>query len=312
MDKISFDAIANPAGRVAVLAMDQRGTLRRMLDGAGTPSSDADLSAFKVEVVRALAPLSTGVLLDPDFGVGPVRDAGALPDGVGLLVAAEPVVKAKWNDEIRTTVDPERGARYVLDQGGDALKFLVQWRPGRPAAAGEPDLAAEALSATASVIADCAQAGVPSVVEPLIERLPGEPPFTPESAGPIVIESATQMAALQPDLLKLEWPGSADGCRRVTAALGNVPWALLSAGVGIDEFLERVRIALDAGAVGFIAGRAIWGEAVTLEGQARTAFLDETAVPRLAALCDVLAQHGRSWREVAGAEGATSEVWAVT
>jgi tagatose-1,6-bisphosphate aldolase len=306
MDTLSLDAIANPDGRLAVLAMDQRATLRRMLDGADKPSTDADLSAFKVDVVRALAPLSTGVLLDADFGVGPVRDAGALPDEVGLLVAAEPVVKAKWNDEIRTTVDPERGAGYVLGHGGHALKFLVQWRPGRPAAAGEPDLADEALSATAAVIADCAQAGVPSVIEPLIARLPGEEPFTPETAGPIVIESATQMAALRPDLLKLEWPGSADGCRRVSEALGDVPWTLLSAGVGIDEFLERVQIALEAGAVGFIAGRAIWGEAVTLEGDERVAFLRETAVPRLAALCDALARDGRSWREVAGAAHALS------
>ncbi len=306
MTSLSLDSIANHRGHVAVLAMDQRGTLRRMLDAAGKPSADADLVAFKLDVVRALAPLSTGVLLDPDFGVGPVRDAGALPNGVGLLIAAEPVVKAKWNDEIRTTVDPERGAEFVLAQGGDALKFLVQWRPNRPAAAGEPDLAEEALSAAASVVADCAEVGVPSVIEPLITRLPGEVPFTPETAGPIVIESATQMARLRPDLLKLEWPGSADGCRRVTEALGDVPWALLSAGVDIDEFLERVRIALEAGAVGFIAGRAIWGEAVALEGEERVSFLQETAVPRLAALCDILARHGRSWRAVA--EASTSDV----
>lgn len=311
MARSSLDAIANPDGRLAVLAMDQRATLRRMLDAAGKPSADADLSAFKIDVVRALAPHSTGVLLDPDFGVGPVRDAGALPDGVGLLVAAEPVSKAKWNDEIRTTVDPDRGAAYILDQGGDALKFLVQWRPGRPAEAGGPDLAEEALSATASVIADCALAGIPSVIEPLIARLPGEEPFTPETAGPIVIESATQMAALRPDLLKLEWPGSADGCRRLSEALGTVPWTLLSAGVGIDEFVERVQIALAAGAVGFIAGRAIWGEAVTLEGEERVSFLRETAVPRLAALCDALAEDGRSWREVAGEAQALSGARAV-
>jgi tagatose-1,6-bisphosphate aldolase len=300
-----LDAIANPDGRLAVLAMDQRATLRRMLDGAGKPSSTADLSAFKVDVVRALGPLSSGVLLDEDYGIGAVREAGALPGGVGLLVAAEPVEKAKWNDEIRTTVDPERGARYVLGLDGDALKFLVQWRPGRTAQAGEPDLAAEALSVTASVIADCAEAGVPSVIEPLIARLPGEEPFTPETAGPIVIESARQMAELGPDLLKLEWPGSAEGCREVTEALGDVPWTLLSAGVGIDAFVERVEIALDAGAVGFIAGRAIWGEAVALEGEERVAFLQETAVPRLSRLCDVLGRHGRSWHEVAGAAHAT-------
>ena len=306
MPRPTLNAIANQDGRFAVLAMDQRATLRRMLDGAGMPSSDADLSAFKVDVVQALAPLSSGVLLDADFGVGPVRDTGALPHDVGLLVAAEPVEKAKWNDEIRTTVDPERGARYVLDHGGDALKFLVQWRPDRPAVPGEPDLAQEALAATAAVIADCAEAGVPSVIEPLIARLPGEAPFTPETAGPIVIDSAEQMAGLGPDLLKLEWPGSAEGCRSVTEALGDVPWTLLSAGVGIDEFTERVEIALDAGGVGFIAGRAIWGEAVTLEGEERTSFLQETAVPRLAGLCQVLARHGRSWQEVAGEAQATS------
>lgn len=306
MTRPTLDAIANQDGRLAVLAMDQRATLRRMLDGAGMPSSDRDLSAFKVDVVQTLAPLSSGVLVDADFGVGPVREAGALPDDVGLLVAAEPVEKAKWNDEIRTTVDPERGARYVLDHGGDALKFLVQWRPDRPAVPGEPDLAQEALAATAAVIADCAEAGVPSVIEPLIARLPGEAPFTPETAGPIVIDSAEQMAGLRPDLLKLEWPGSAEGCRRVTEALGDVPWTLLSAGVGIDEFADRVEIALDAGAVGFIAGRAIWGEAVALEGEERISFLQETAVPRLAGLCEVLAWHGRSWQEVAGEAQATS------
>lgn len=296
----SLGAISNPAGCIAVLAMDQRATLRRMLDGAGMPSADSHLSTFKVDVVRELAPLSTGVLLDPDFGIGAVRCAGALPSGVGLLVAAEPVTKAKWHDEIRTTLDPERGAAFVAAQGGDALKFLVQWRPGRPAAPGEPDLAEEALAATATLIADCARTGVPSVIEPLIARLPGEAPFTPATAGPIVIESARQMATLRPDLLKLEWPGSEEGCRKVSEALGDVPWALLSAGVGIDEFLERVRIVLDAGAVGFIAGRAIWGEAVALEGAERVAFLRETAAPRLSALCAVLDRHGRSWREVTG------------
>ncbi len=301
MNRPSLDAISNPDGRLAVLAMDQRATLRRMLDGAGTPSADADLSAFKIDVVRELAPLATGMLLDPDFGVGPVSDAGVLPADVGLLVAAEPVDKAKWNDEIRTTVDMGRGAAFVADQGGDALKFLVQWRPGRPAGDGEPDLAEEALAATASVIADCARAGLPSVIEPLIARLPGEAAFTPETAGPVVVESARQMAALRPNLLKLEWPGSAEGCREVSDALGDVPWALLSAGVGIDEFVERVRMALDAGAVGFIAGRAIWGEAVALEGAERVSFLRESAAPRLSALCDILERHGRSWREVAGA-----------
>jgi tagatose 1,6-diphosphate aldolase/sulfofructosephosphate aldolase len=299
MSGTTLDAISGPDGRFAVLAMDQRATLKRMLDGAAQPSADADLSAFKVDVVRALAPLSTGVLLDADYGVGPVRAAGALPEGVGLLVAAEPVVKAQWEGEPRVVVDPERDAAYVVRNSGDALKFLVQWRPDRPRRPGDPDLAAEALAAVRTVVDDCREVGIPSVIEPLIARLPDEPAFDAAFAGELVIESATQMAGERPDLLKLEWPGSADGCRRVTEALGAVPWALLSAGVAFEQFGERVQMALDNGASGFIAGRAIWGEAVTLTGEKRVSFLQETAVPRLAALNALLGDHGRSWREAA-------------
>ena len=62
-------------------------------------------------------------------------------------------------------------------------------------------------------------------------------------------------------VLKLEYPGSADGCRRVTDAL-DVPWAVLSAGVDHDAFCAQLRDAMDGGADGFIAGRSLWKEAV--------------------------------------------------
>jgi tagatose-1,6-bisphosphate aldolase len=296
-----LDAIADEAGRFAVLAMDQRGTLRKMLSAVNRPTEDADLSAFKVDVVSALAPLSTGVLLDAEYGVGPIRAAGALPDGVGLLVAAEPAEKQKWNGEYRTTVDPERDAQWVRATTGDALKFLVYWQPDRPAVAGEPDLAAEAMDAVRSVVKDCRDHSVPSVIEPLVAFAPQAPAPTTEERYAAVRLSAKRLAGLAPDLLKLEWPEDAAGCREVSDALGNVPWALLSAGVGYEQFVERTRIALDNGASGFIAGRAIWGDAVGLDGPERRAFLREVSLPRLRGLVDVLAEHGRSWREVAAA-----------
>jgi tagatose-1,6-bisphosphate aldolase len=294
-----LDAIADARGRFAVLAMDQRQTLRRMLDGAGRPSEDADLSAFKVDVVGALAPLSTGVLIDTDYGLGPVRASGGLPHGIGLLIAVEPPIKSAWQGEPRTVLDPARDATFVAHQGGQAAKFLVNWRPDRPAAAGEPDLAAEALAAVSTLIEDCRRVGIPSVIEPIVVGLPGEPPLSADQKKELVILSASRMAALGPDLLKLEWPGDAEGCARISDALGALPWALLSAGVAYDAFVDRVRTALDNGASGFIAGRAIWGEAVGLVGPARVEFLRETAVPRLAGLTQLLADHARSTQAAA-------------
>src|SRR5664279_3219027 len=110
MSPIGLDAIADDNGRVAVLAMDQRATLRRMLTAAGRPAEDSDLSAFKVDVISALSPLSSGVLTDVEYGVGPVREAGALAAGVGLLISAEPAEKEQYNGEYLTTADPVRNA----------------------------------------------------------------------------------------------------------------------------------------------------------------------------------------------------------
>jgi tagatose 1,6-diphosphate aldolase/sulfofructosephosphate aldolase len=271
--------------------MDQRGTLRSMLQKAGRPHEDDDLRSFKVDVVAALSPLATGVLLDTEYGVDAVRAAGALAPGAGLLVSAElspgPVHTTDRGSEPRTVYDRSRGPAWVGGHGGVALKFLVRWRPGRPVADGEPDIAAEAFEAVRAVVEDCRAAGVPSVVEPLVQTLPGET-LAAEAKEALVVESARRLARLRPDLLKLEWPGAA-GCSEIATALAGVPWALLSAGVAFDEFAERVAVAVAAGARGFIAGRAIWGEAVRLDGAERVAFLDEVARPRLARLIDVLA-----------------------
>lgn len=297
-----LDPIAADGGKLAVLAMDQRGSLRAMLDKAGQPSSDADLTAFKVDVIGALSPLASGVLTDVEYGVAAVRRTGALAERAGLLIAAEPAAKKSWNGEQRSFVYPERNAAWVTANTGDAMKFLVYWRPDRMPVGDEPDLAEETLDAVCTVVLDCAAEGIPSVIEPLITTLRDEPKATGDLAHELVIQSATRLAKLRPSLLKLEWPGSAEGCRRVTEALGDVPWALLSAGVQYEAFVERTRTALDAGACGFIAGRAIWGEAVTLAGDERRRFLAEVSVPRQQGLLNVLREHGRSWREVAGQE----------
>jgi tagatose-1,6-bisphosphate aldolase len=305
---LDLDRIADRAGRFAILAMDQRGTLRGMLRAAGQPSADEDLGAFKVDVVAALSSLASGVLIDVEYGIGAVHAADALDDGVGLLIASERSPQPTWNGEQRTAYDgAERGPAFAAAHGGSALKFLVRWRPDRPAADGEPDLAREAVDAVRAMVADCREYGMPSVIEPLVTKLPGEERLTGERHARAVIRSAQVLAGLGPDLLKLEWPGDADGCREVNKVCGSVPWTLLSAGVEYHEFVDRVIAAMDAGACGYIAGRAFWGEAVALSGAERRSFLQTTAVRRMRQLNEAIAGRGRSWREVTGPMSERSE-----
>ncbi len=296
---MTLDAIADGNGKFAVLAMDQRGTLRRMLTEAGRTATAADMAVFKIDVVRALSPHASGVLLDLELGVEPARAAGVLADGVGVLLAAEPAEKQKVDGEYLTVLEPGQDAAWVAANRGDALKFLVQWDPDRVAQANGPDLSQIALDVIRGIADDCRAGGVPSVIEPLVAFAPGREPSR-EDKEAAVVRSAIRMATCGMDLLKIEWPGGAAGCDEVTAGLGRVPWALLSAGVDYAAFVDRTRTALDHGATGFIAGRAIWGEAVTMDGEARRSWLAEVAVPRMQGLAALLAEHGRGWKEVAG------------
>jgi tagatose 1,6-diphosphate aldolase/sulfofructosephosphate aldolase len=292
----SLDAIAADGGTFAIIAMDQRNTLRRMFTAVGREGTDAELRTAKADVARALTPLASGLLSDPTYGVPAITEAGALAGTCGLLVAAEPAQRRSYSGEPRTHRDPALNARWVLDQGGDAVKFFVQLRADRSApGGGEPDLVAETLAACQEVIDDGRATGVPVVIENLVYALPGQ-----ELAGrareDAIIEAARALNDLHIDLVKLEYPGSPEGCRRLAAVLDR-PWAVLSAGVPFDEFSQVMRIAFDdGGASGFIAGRSVWREAVALSGAEREHFLRNVARPRLEDLTAVAGRYAVPWQ----------------
>jgi tagatose-1,6-bisphosphate aldolase len=295
----SLDAIANSDGVFSIVAMDQRNTLRRMFAAAGLDASPEAMRAAKVDVAKALTPAASGILLDPTIGVPAVLEAGALASSCGLLIAAEPESRGNYNGEPRASRLAEQDAAWVRGLGGHAVKFLVQLRPGRPHLTGQPDLAEEVLDVVRAIVEDCRAAGVPSVVENLIYQLPGEEPLTSTQREDLIVEAARKLDELGPDLLKLEYPGSARGCRRIADTVRG-PWAVLSAGVAFAEFQDVLRVSCDeGGASGFIAGRAIWKEAVGLEGPARQEFLDTVARRRLDDCLAAVSGRARPWREAA-------------
>jgi tagatose-1,6-bisphosphate aldolase len=286
--------IASKDGVFAIIAMDQRNTLRRMFKAVDIDASEEDIRAVKADVARALTPAASGMLLDPTYGVPAITEAHALAPDCGLLVAAEPSIRDSYNGEPRTRRDPKLNARWVAAQGGDAVKFLVQLRADRSVpTAGEPDLASEVLDVCREIVA---AAGLPSVIENLVYPLPGEQ-LTGKAREAAIIEAATALDELDIDLLKLEYPGSPDSCRRLAEALHR-PWAVLSAGVPFEDFSDVLKIAFDeGGASGFIAGRSIWREALPLSGAERQSFLDTVARPRLDDLVTVANKRARPWTE---------------
>lgn len=288
---------ATPEGKLVIMAMDHRGSLRRSLNPQDPAAvRDEVLIAFKEDVTAALAPVASAVLLDPEYGAKPCIASGMLPGTTGLIVALErtgyrgdPAARVS---ELLTGWNPQR----ALQLGASGVKLLVYYHPEAPTA---PEIEA-LVRQTADA---CARAEVPFFLEPLAYSPdPDQPKLSPEEHRLVVVETARKLTAIPGvDILKVEFPLDIKAepreaewlvaCRELDAA-SHVPWVLLSAGVDIETYLLQVIAAARAGACGVAVGRAVWQEATEQPSAERVEFLHMIARARMAridALCRALA-----------------------
>ncbi|MFT6290634.1 MAG: tagatose-1,6-bisphosphate aldolase [Ilumatobacter sp.] len=264
--------LADADGKFSILAIDHRDSLRQFLqpEDPGSLSHD-EITALKIEIVAGVADLATGVMLEPEYSIPQVLDAGALPDGVGFLAALE---SQGYLD------DPEAGVTTVLDgwsveqakeSGASCAKLLLPYRP-------DGLLAAEQEAVAQSLADACHAIDFPIALEPLFFGLTDD-----DNRGELVVETARRFAAMRPDLLKLPYPGHGAACAQVTqicADNGDLPWAMLSGGGSFDDFADQFATASLAGCAGFMVGRALWGEAVKGPASERGVMLREQVRPR--------------------------------
>ncbi len=151
---------------------------------------------------------------------------------------------------------------------------------------------------------DCARYDLPFFLEPLSFSLDADRRLSSEERCQIVVETARKLTPLGVDVLKAEFPVDVHqeqdrkvweaACKELTEA-SMIPWTLLSAGVDFDTYVQQVIIACKAGASGVLAGRAVWKEAVDLDGEARLNFLLTTATNRMAELTTLCNELARPW-----------------
>jgi tagatose-1,6-bisphosphate aldolase len=292
---------STPNGAIAVMALDQRQSLRHALrPDAPDAVPDEDMVNFKRQVIRTLAPLASAVLLDPEFGAAQCITSGALPGYTGLVIAAEATGYTGDPNARESRVLPGWSVTKAKRMGASAVKLLVHYHPDSPTAA-----QIEAL--VKQVAAECAAEELPIFLEPLSYSLdPAAKKLSPEERHHVIVETARRLTLLGIDILKAEFPLDAtaepdeaawfDACRELSQA-SQTPWVLLSAGVDFDAYLRQVTAACRAGASGVAAGRAVWKEATALTGEARTTFLNGTACQRMTRLTDLCNALARPWSD---------------
>lgn len=284
-------SLADETGRFRMLAIDQRGSLRKMLSKAtGKDGKDItynDMALAKWLVIEHLSPYFSATLTCPQYG---------LPEGIrfldrdsALLLAIEESGTKEGgfkNREKLTNILDGWSVEKIKRTGADAVKLLLHYRPDS-----SKEIKEHQENLVKMIGNEAKRLDFPFVLEPMSfpykdDEIENEANFIRRKPE-IVVKTVEEFSKPEygVDILKLEFPvdlkfvddfcyGAFDGkereavfsindayefCESITDT-SKVPWVILSAGVDIEEFLINVQIASESGASGFLAGRAVWKE----------------------------------------------------
>jgi tagatose 1,6-diphosphate aldolase len=293
--------VTNEAGFFEICALDHLSDFAELLAPDPASVTFADVVTAKDTLVRALSPSVSAFLLDARYGLHAIA-TGALPATTGLMSTIEDEDYSIPEGPRRTRHRPGWSLRQIKLVGADVAKLLWFYRPD-----GDAETAEHQRYVVRSLADECARLSLPLVVEPIWYPLPGEDPASAAwKAARVdgILASAFEANALGVDMLKVEFPGYVDSqqgrdnaaaaCKELDSGV-TVPWVILSAGVGYEDFRTQVEIACRAGASGYLAGRSIWRDAVsTHEPTARAAAI-QAARARLDELNAVTRANGRPY-----------------
>ncbi|MFT8728228.1 MAG: tagatose-bisphosphate aldolase [Liquorilactobacillus ghanensis] len=274
--------LANENGVIAALAIDQRGSLKKMLaQAAGKPSNETDIVEFKKLISSELTPYASAILLDPEYGL-PAADERAA--NAGLLIAYEKTGYDTTAPGRMPDLLADWSALKLKEAGADAVKFMLYYDVDEP-----EEINRKKQAFVERVGAESAVAGLPFFLELMSydakiadTKSKEYAKVKPHKVNEMIKEFAKDRYLV--DVLKVEVPvnmayvAGYNGenpavytkeeatayFKEQTAATNNVPFIFLSAGVSAQLFQETLKFAATTGSTfnGVLCGRATWRGAI--------------------------------------------------
>ncbi|MDO4670881.1 MAG: tagatose-bisphosphate aldolase [Aerococcus sp.] len=310
-------ALSDDNNVISALAIDQRGSLRRMI--AADAEEGADIQAlveqFKVAVSEELTPYASSILLDPEYGLPAAKQRD---EKAGLLLSYEKTGYDATEPGRLPDLIADESAKRIKEQGGNAVKFLLYFDID------EGDEINDAKKAFVERIgAECEAEGIPFFMEIVTydAKLNEEKSAEYAKLKPRKVIDAMKLFSedrYNIDVLKMEVPVNmnyvegfdngevvytqeeAKAFFKEQSEATDLPFIFLSAGVSAELFQETLKFAKEAGSEfnGVLCGRATWKDAIPefaekgeeaarawLKGQGKeniqalNAVLEETATP---------------------------------
>jgi tagatose 1,6-diphosphate aldolase len=292
-------------GVFTVLAFDHRQSFVKMVNpDINKPATYNQVVAAKLDVIEILSPIASAVLLDPLYGASQSIARDVLPAKTGLLVAVEKTGYSGKSTARISSLLPDWGVAQIKKMGADAVKLLIYYHPD----GGELTKKQENL--TSQIARQCLEHDIAFFLEAVSfsidpkhdknsKEFSDERPF-------LITRLVKRLSALEPDVLKIEFPVDAnhnqdqnfwlETCRSISE-VSSCPWTVLSAGVDFPVFEQQVTVACQAGASGFIGGRAIWKEGIPLQPHKRKKWLGNVARKRMNQLHRIAEEYAKPWTD---------------
>ncbi len=328
LSKRKFDginAVADKNGVIAALAIDQRGSLEKMITKAkGSPATSAELIEVKVLISEVLTPYASAILLDPEYGLEASKHRAP---GAGLFLAYE---KSGYDVSTKGRLPdllPEWSVRRLLAAGANVIKILLYYDVDD-----EPQVNTIKQAFIERVGAECRANDAPFFLEVICysERIGDEKGLAFAKAKPGMVTSYMEEFSRPQygvDVLKVEVPVNmrfVEGSRanpdgqvaysrqqakeyfQAAAGASRLPFIYLSAGVSDAVFRETLELAAEAGTPfsGVLCGRATWQDGIPEYGKngagALRAWLKGPGAQNIQALNAILAKGAKPWWDFYG------------
>ncbi len=322
-----INACADSRGVIAALAVDHRGNLRDAIArarGEHGQASAEDMLTFKSMVTKILTPLTSAILLDPEYSLRAIGDRAPF---TGVLLAYEQSgydtnTKGRLPDLL-----PTWSVRRLVEAGAQAIKILLYYNPSD-----NEQINTIKQAYIERIGAECRGVDVPFFLEPLVyddaigdEKGREFARKKPEYVARVMEEFSRPRYGV--DVLKVELPinpAYVAGTRASTgetavysrqeardhirnaASATSLPFIYLSAGSSNEVFCDMLELAAEAGAMyaGILCGRATWQDAIPVyanEGiDALERWLNRDGRDNIQALDNVLAHGAVPWWDAYG------------
>lgn len=276
-----LENLSTKDGVISALAIDQRGSLKKMLaDAANKPADETTIVDFKKAVSSELTPYASSILTDPEYGLPAtkVRDKNC-----GLLLSYEKTGYDTTEPGRMPDLIANQSGLRIKNEGGDAIKFLLYYDSDEG-----QEINDKKKAFVERVGAEAKANELPFFLELLTYDSKIEDTKSAEFAkvkANKVLQAMKEFSAPQYDVtvLKVEIPFNikfvegfngnnevvytqeqAKDLLKQQSDITDLPFIFLSAGVTSEEFIAEIKMAEEAGADfnGVLCGRATWKPAI--------------------------------------------------